>query len=391
MKTKPFHFLGIALLALALAPSPAPAQTLGASTVVAPAPFPGYPEGIAVRGNRFYVAGPAAFGQPLGSAYVNAYDIGTGALEAVYPITITNPFAGMSGASCVAFGADGALYAIEPFIGIIRMSLNPKNEQSVYSAFIPAGPSLLNDLAFDAAGNLYVTDSFAAKIYRIPPCGGAPSVWFSDPRLAGDPALPFGVNGIRIDKPSQTIYVTVTAQNGSLDGVVYRIPAIDNPVASDLQEFHRYPFVFGFPPVLPGPDGIAFGKSGKLYVALAGTRQISVLRPDGAEEARYSGPAGSLPWANPANIAFDDHTRSLLVTNHASLVPFDPNLFVVFNVFVDDKGQPLDRKSTRLNSSHGYISHAVFCLEKTTKLLEDLGGPLSALTGPAPRRELTPP
>src|SRR5687768_18303399 len=27
----------------------------------------------------------------------------------------------------------------------------------------------------------------------------------------------------------------------------------------------------------------------------------------------------------------------------------------------------LDRKSTRLNSSHGYISYAVFCLKKKTK------------------------
>jgi sugar lactone lactonase YvrE len=185
-------------------------------------------------------------------------------------------------------------------------------------------------IAFGADGKAYVTDSFAATIHRIPPGGGAPSAWFSDPRLAGDPAVPFGVNGIRIDKQSQTIYVTVTAQNGNLDGVVYRLPIVANPVASDLEEFHRYPFVFGFPPVLPGPDGIAFGKSGRLYVALAGTSQIS-----------YSGPAGSLQWPNPANIAFDDHDRSLLVTNHASLVPFDPSLFAVFSVFVDDKGQPL--------------------------------------------------
>src|SRR2546429_6414271 len=28
------------------------------------------------------------------------------------------------------------------------------------------------------------------------------------------------------------------------------------------------------------------------------------------------------------------------------------------------EGKPLDRKSTRLNSSHGYISYAVFCLKK---------------------------
>src|SRR5687768_17879909 len=30
-------------------------------------------------------------------------------------------------------------------------------------------------------------------------------------------------------------------------------------------------------------------------------------------------------------------------------------------------GVPLDRKSTRLNSSHGYISYAVFCLKKKTQ------------------------
>src|SRR2546429_7360650 len=29
---------------------------------------------------------------------------------------------------------------------------------------------------------------------------------------------------------------------------------------------------------------------------------------------------------------------------------------------LDDPGRALDRKSTRLNSSHGYISYAVFCL-----------------------------
>src|SRR5690625_6441503 len=33
----------------------------------------------------------------------------------------------------------------------------------------------------------------------------------------------------------------------------------------------------------------------------------------------------------------------------------------------------LDRKSTRLNSSHVAISYAVFCLKKTTKKLDDPG------------------
>src|SRR2546422_3873719 len=34
----------------------------------------------------------------------------------------------------------------------------------------------------------------------------------------------------------------------------------------------------------------------------------------------------------------------------------------------------LDRKSTRLNSSHGYISYAVFCLKKNNELLLRLIG-----------------
>src|SRR2546429_6940891 len=38
------------------------------------------------------------------------------------------------------------------------------------------------------------------------------------------------------------------------------------------------------------------------------------------------------------------------------------NLFLNGSIVAPDKRQ--DRKSTRLNSSHGYISYAVFCLKK---------------------------
>ena len=185
MRSRLFFCLA-ALLALGLTPTLAAAQALGDSRVVASVPGAGFPEGIAVRGNRFYVSGPAVLGAPLGSAYVHAYDTRNGSLEATFPITITNPFAGMSAAACAAFGPDGKLYVIEPFVGVIRMELNRNNAQSVYAAFTPSGPSLLNDLAFDDDGNLYVTDSFAATIYRIPPGGGAPTVWFADPRLAAE-------------------------------------------------------------------------------------------------------------------------------------------------------------------------------------------------------------
>ena len=89
------------------------------------------------------------------------------------------------------------------------------------------------------------------------------------------------MNGIRIDKNNKNVYISVTAENGTLEGVIYRLPLVANPTAASLSEFHRYSLAMG----LPAPDGIAFGKSDKLYVCLAGTSQISVLRPDGTEEA----------------------------------------------------------------------------------------------------------
>src|SRR2546422_246171 len=45
--------------------------------------------------------------------------------------------------------------------------------------------------------------------------------------------------------------------------------------------------------------------------------------------------------------------------------------FTVLGVAMDEDGKKaVDRKSTRLNSSHGYISYAVFCLKKKKKKIE---------------------
>src|SRR2546422_6164082 len=42
----------------------------------------------------------------------------------------------------------------------------------------------------------------------------------------------------------------------------------------------------------------------------------------------------------------------------------DGGVLNVHSVNAFNRHQPRDRKSTRLNSSHGYISYAVFCLKK---------------------------
>src|SRR5256884_3815621 len=49
------------------------------------------------------------------------------------------------------------------------------------------------------------------------------------------------------------------------------------------------------------------------------------------------------------------------------IIPDDADKLVFWLAPVLSVGAALDRKSTRLNSSHGYISYAVFCLKKKTK------------------------
>lgn len=318
---------------------------LGDSSVVAKVPFPGYPEGIVVHGDVIYVSGPAAFGVPGNFVPSNIYgfDKNTGAL--VRTITIQNQVGPLHALSCIAADDNDNLYVVDEGLGIVRVNLG-SGQQSVYavpfypvyqSAFNPPAPLLLNDLAFDKNGYLYVTDSFQATIWRVPPGGGAPQVWFQSATLDGV----FGPNGIRINKASDTVYFTKTFDAQGI-GVVYTLPIKDDPREADLKVFATY---------TPGagPDGIAFGKSGNLYVALAGYSQISVLDPNGVEVARYSGPAQNpadaaspLPWANPANIAFDGK-GAIVVTNHASLTGLpDPSpLFAVFNVYVNDRAGKL--------------------------------------------------
>src|SRR2546422_6344898 len=53
-----------------------------------------------------------------------------------------------------------------------------------------------------------------------------------------------------------------------------------------------------------------------------------------------------------------------------------------FNISFNQPGIAEDRKSTRLNSSHGYISYAVFCLKKKKK-----HSPLTDPGGRAPRTQ----
>src|SRR2546422_8072104 len=78
-----------------------------------------------------------------------------------------------------------------------------------------------------------------------------------------------------------------------------------------------------------------------------------------------------------------DSTGAVLVMAFATFPQTPADLLHFAAVaFLDTGGPPRryelrDRKSTRLNSSHGYISYAVFCLKKKKQQLSDVDVRLS--------------
>ncbi len=66
------------------------------------------------------------------------------------------------------------------------------------------GGGFPNDLTIDPAGNLYVTDSWAPRILRLPAGGSALEEWINDPQLGEEQ---WSLNGIDFDKERGVIYV----------------------------------------------------------------------------------------------------------------------------------------------------------------------------------------
>lgn len=331
-----------------------PPRPPGDSDVRARVPDPGFPEGIAVSGNKMYVSSPAQLGHS-GDARIFAFDTNKGTLVKQYPIPTTNnaPTHGLVG---MALDGSGNLYVADIHRGVVRLDLS--SGQTETYAEIPdlppcsAGlldgdcsptlsnrPPFPNDVVFDRDGNLYVSDSFQATVWKIPPPGpdddGLPldaTPWFQDAAL--DRPV-FGPNGIRLTPDGKQLCIAVTGPRGAIFCLAFPDPE------GSLTVVRKYGG--------EGPDNMAFGQSGTLYVALAFASQIEAIPSLGSSEGTlYSGPArapdGDVDWDAPAGVAFDNASGSLLVTNHAlnTGILFE-RLFVVFDVFVNDKAHPLER------------------------------------------------
>jgi sugar lactone lactonase YvrE len=345
--------LAAACAALAtLAAAPAADASFGDARVLAPFPAsPGFPEGIAVRDGRVYAAGAATFGTTgAGPSSVVAYDRATGAVVRRYDVVGENKLMEHANSS-IAFDGAGRLYVLNTQLGIYRLNVATGAQQSYASPFpdllpcapvvapppcspTPANtPPIPNDIAFAPNGDAYVTDSLQATIWRIPAGGGAPQIWFQDRRFAG-PYI--AANGLRLNPAGARVYVSVSIDllgHASL----YSLPLVSKPRADQLRLEYRFP-------AGQLPDGIAFGQTGRIFVAMAtaAASGVLILNQDRTPRARLRNPKLSpfSPYDGPANIAFDG-AGHILLTNHAPFTGLALRRFSIVDVDVGDAGAPL--------------------------------------------------
>lgn len=122
----------------------------------------------------------------------------------------------------------------------------------------------LNDMVYDPAGNLLVTDDNLFVIWKVDPSGQA-SVWSRDPHyVVTDDTfpIPVGCNGIALSPDQKTVYVTNTS-----DGLLLALDILADGSAGPVR-------VVASSRVLIGADGIKVDRAGNVFVAQNIARQI---------------------------------------------------------------------------------------------------------------------
>jgi gluconolactonase len=200
------------------------------------------------------------------------------------------------------FHQDGRLFVADGELGI--MAINTDGNFYVIANTWEGGKfSGPNDLIFNQHGELYFTDPRGSDAEH--PIGNV-FLLHNDGRVekfAGDFRFP---NGITLSEDGKTLYLAETISNHIL------------AFELDQNGHEKSRYIFASLQGGLGPDGMAFGQDGNLYVAHFGKGVIAVINYLGKLIAEI--PAGGM---KPTNLAFWD--RSLFVTEveHSQVVRLD--------------------------------------------------------------------
>lgn len=172
------------------------------------------------------------------------------------------------------------------------------------AALPPFFVSLPNDVAIDPRGNVYVSDSFDGKIWRLTPDGEL-SVWIEDDLLrAFFGEFEFGVNGLVYHE--WALYAAIT-----LNGRVIEVPIQPDGTAGT-------PEIFVQDDALIGIDGIEPDVQGNLYVTNNFASTIQLIRADDLGIKTITGEGLSAP----ASLAFNKNHNVIYVANLSTSAGF---------------------------------------------------------------------
>jgi sugar lactone lactonase YvrE len=171
------------------------------------------------------------------------------------------------------------------------------------------GASGLNALTFDAAGNVYISDSFQGIIWKNGSansiCGPA-TAWVTSDLLKPNGGIPpFGANGLQFNKAGTALFVANTA----MDQII-KIPVSGGAPGT--------PEVFTNS--INGADGLVLDANDNIWVAANQADEIVVVDPSGKAIAKlgdFDGVRGGVTdgLLFPASPAFSKDGHWLYVTN----------------------------------------------------------------------------
>jgi sugar lactone lactonase YvrE len=209
------------------------------------------------------------------------------------------------------------------------LEVNPHTGASTVFMTLPAlphpGGSGLNDITFDKAGNVYVSDSFQGIVWMTPSHGGMATAWVDSALLRTTGVPPFGANGLRFNQAETVLFVLNTG-----DDTVIQIPVVG-----------ACPGTAGTPAVftnnINGADGLLIDEHDNLWVAANQADEIVIVDPTGKVIAKLGDFGGVTHSGTPVQMLFPASLRfsgrDLLVTNLA----LDLRLFSPTYISVDSE------------------------------------------------------
>jgi len=284
------------------------------------------PEGLEVdRAGNVYVTGFGftATGSATGEGQITVFDA-HGRFHRQFPVVGSSPhllglrFHPGTGALLVNdFGA-GTVLEVNPHTGASRVFMT-------LPALPHPGGAGLNDITFDRAGNVYVSDSFQGIIWTTPATGGVATAWVDDALLRTSGVPPFGANGIRFNHHETALFAANTGND-----TVIKIPVVGGAPGTGGTAGTPAVFANG----INGADGLLIDDRDNLWVAANQGDEIVVVDPSGKAIAKLGDFGGSVRHGMPADLLFPASIRfsgkNLLVTNLAlDLRLFSPDYVTV--------------------------------------------------------------